>query len=102
MRMSSSAARSRIRRWPITGCRCSSRRRSATGSSAGGESGNEARPCDYAWVLGLREQCMAADISFCFHQTGARFVKDGRMYRIHRRYQHSQARKAGINYKIGR
>ena len=35
--------------------------------SAGGESGNEARPCDYAWVLGLREQCVAADISFCFH-----------------------------------
>lgn len=45
--------------------------------SAGGESGNEARPCDYAWVLGLREQCVAADISFCFHQTGARFVKTG-------------------------
>lgn len=70
--------------------------------SAGGESGNEARPCDYAWVLGLREQCVAADISFCFHQTGARFVKDGRMYRIHRRYQHSQARKAGIDYRLKR
>ena len=64
--------------------------------------GNEARPCDYAWVLGLREQCVAADISFCFHQTGARFVKDGRMYRIHRRYQHSQARKAGIDYRLKR
>ena len=69
---------------------------------SGGESGNEARPCDYAWVLGLREQCVAADISFCFHQTGARFVKDGRMYRIHRRYQHSQARKAGIDYRLKR
>ena len=34
MRMSSSAARSKIRRWPITGCCCSSRRRSATGSSS--------------------------------------------------------------------
>ena len=53
-------------------------------------------------AIGLREQCVAADISFCFHQTGARFVKDGRMYRIHRRYQHSQARKAGIDYRLKR
>ena len=67
--------------------------------SAGGESGNEARPCDYAWVLALREQCVSADIPFCFHQTGARLLKDGRLYRIPRRYQHSQARKAGVNYK---
>lgn len=70
--------------------------------SAGGESGNEARPCDYDWVLSLREQCVAADISFCFHQTGARFVKDGRLYRIRRMYQHSQARKARIDYRIRR
>ena len=70
--------------------------------SAGGESGNEARPCDYAWVLALREQCVSADIPFCFHQTGAQLLKDGRLYRIPRRYQHSQARKAGINYRIDR
>lgn len=68
--------------------------------SAGGESGNEARPCDYDWVMSLREQCVAADVSFCFHQTGARFVKDGHLYRIRRSYQHSQARKAGIDYRI--
>ena len=67
--------------------------------SAGGESGNEARPCDFAWVLALRELCVSADIPFCFHQTGARLLKDGRLYRIPRRYQHSQARKAGVNYK---
>ena len=67
--------------------------------SAGGESGNEAQPCDYAWVLALREQCVSADIPFCFHQTGARLLKDGRLYHIPRRYQHSQARKAGVNYK---
>ena len=66
--------------------------------AAGGESGNEARPCDYAWVLGLREQSVAAGISFWFHQTGARLVKDGRLYRIRRCYQHAQARKAGIDY----
>lgn len=70
--------------------------------SAGGESGHEARPCNYDWVLALREQCLTAGISFCFHQTGARFVKDGRLYRIHRRFQHAQARKARIDYRFKR
>ena len=70
--------------------------------SVGGESGNEARPCNYDWVLSIRRQCVAADIPFVFHQTGARLVKDGRLYRIRRPYQHSQARKAGIDYKAKR
>lgn len=33
---------------------------------------------------------------------GARLKKDGRIFRIARRYQHTQARKAAIDYKIGR
>lgn len=70
--------------------------------SAGGESGLDARPCDYAWVLDIREQCVRAGIPFRFHQTGARLVKDGRMYRIPRRFQISQARKAGIDFRIGK
>lgn len=70
--------------------------------SAGGESGNDARPCDYDWVLGIRRQCVEADIPFCYHQTGARLLKDGRLYRIRRPFQHSQARKAGIDYKVKR
>jgi hypothetical protein len=36
-------------------------------------------------------------VAFYFKQTGARFQKDGRLYRIPRRLQHAQARKAGIN-----
>ena len=52
--------------------------------SVGGESGNEARPCNYDWILSIRRQCVAADIPFVFHQTGARLVKDGRLYRIRR------------------
>jgi len=66
--------------------------------SAGGESGTEARVCDFDWLLDLRNQCMEADVAFSFHQTGAYFKKDGRIYRIKRKYQHSQAKKAGINY----
>ncbi|BBL09540.1 hypothetical protein A5CPYCFAH4_17640 [Alistipes onderdonkii subsp. vulgaris] len=53
-------------------------------------------------MLSIRRQCVAADIPFAFHQTGARLVKDGRLYRIRRPYQHSQARKAGIDYKAKR
>lgn len=64
-----------------------------------GESGIGARICDFDWILDLRRQCMAADIPFCFHQTGARLRKNGRVYYIGRQYQISQAQKAGIDYK---
>lgn len=66
-----------------------------------GESGVEARPCDYDWILSVRQQCVERDIPFRFHQTGARLVKDGRMYRIPRKFQLSQAHKANIDYRIG-
>lgn len=64
----------------------------------GGESGSEARVCDYGWVLGLREQCVKTGVAFKFRQTGAVLRKDGRVYRIPRLEQHKQARRAGINY----
>ncbi|MCQ2974112.1 MAG: phage Gp37/Gp68 family protein [Bacteroidales bacterium] len=69
--------------------------------SVGGESGINARPCNYDWILKIREQCISHDIPFRFHQTGAFFIKDGHTYRIHRKYQLSQAHKANIDYKIG-
>lgn len=69
---------------------------------AGGESGSGARPCDFDWVLALRRQCVAAGVPFRYHQTGARLVKDGRLYRIDRRLQHAQARKAGIDFMVER
>lgn len=63
----------------------------------GGESGNNARVCDYQWVLSLREQCKRKGVAFHFKQTGARFRKNGKLYRIKRKYQHSQAKKADID-----
>ncbi|MDD6807644.1 MAG: DUF5131 family protein [Oscillospiraceae bacterium] len=66
-----------------------------------GESGVGVRPCNYDWVLKIREQCVEKDVAFRFHQTGAYFIKDGKMYRIHRRHQITQALKADIDYKIG-
>lgn len=62
-----------------------------------GESGAEARICDYNWVLNIRQQCVRANVPFTFHQTGAKFVKDGKLYDIKRKYQISQANKANIN-----
>lgn len=66
---------------------------------AGGESGHEARPCDFNWVMALHDLCVEQNVSFWFKQTGARFIKDGKMYSVIRCLQHSQARKAGINFK---
>ena len=65
--------------------------------SAGGESGYRARACHYDWVLGLRLQCFEAEISFSFHQTGANFIKNGKVYRIPKKLQRKQAQKAGID-----
>ncbi|HAO68806.1 MAG TPA: hypothetical protein DCR31_01860 [Ruminococcaceae bacterium] len=66
--------------------------------TVGGESGNEARLCRYEWVLDLRRQCMLRGIPFRFMQTGARFERDGRIFRVPRKFQHSQAKKAGLDY----
>ncbi len=69
--------------------------------SVGGESGVLARVCDYEWILDLRRQCLEKDVPFRFHQTGAKLLKDGKLYRIRRPFQITQARKAGIDFRIG-
>ncbi len=65
---------------------------------AGGESGYQARPCNFDWVMELHDSCVENGVSFWFKQTGSKFVKDGKPYPIKRQLQHSQARKAGINF----
>ena len=67
--------------------------------SAGGESGSAARVLDFEWIKGLRRQCIETGTEFHFHQTGARLLKDGRLYRIPRSHQHSQAKRAGVDIK---
>ncbi len=68
---------------------------------AGGESGDGARVCNYEWVLGLRRCCEETGTAFHFKQTGAKFLKDGRLYRVPRKDQLSQARKANIDLAAG-
>ncbi len=67
--------------------------------SAGGESGPGARVCDYSWIEELHRQCEENGITFYYHQTGAKLLKDGRIYSIPRPLQHSQAHKAGLDTK---
>jgi protein gp37 len=44
---------------------------------AGGESGVRARPMDITWGRDLRDQCVAAGVSFFFKQWGGRTAKAG-------------------------
>ncbi len=68
--------------------------------TVGGESGRDARVCDYDWVLNIREQCINSNVSFHFKQTGAHFLKDGRLYNIPRNQQMAQANRARIDFKL--
>lgn len=65
--------------------------------TVGGESGKQARPCHYEWVLDIRRQCIEAGISFHFMQTGANFIKDGRRYILDHSTQMQQAGKDDID-----
>lgn len=65
--------------------------------TVGGESGLNARPCHYEWVLDVRRQCREAGIGFHFKQTGGNFHKYGKHYRLLHRVQLSQAARAGID-----
>lgn len=64
----------------------------------GGESGIEARICDFDWINSIRDQCLSKNVSFHFKQTGSHFVKNGKLYYVPRKEQHRQAKKAAINY----
>lgn len=66
--------------------------------AVGGESGENARVCDFDWVLDIRRQCIEAGVPFHFQQTGARLKKDGKLYKIKRKFQHAQARRANLEY----
>lgn len=65
--------------------------------SVGGESGLNARICNYDWVLSLHNQCKESGTKFTFRQTGRKFLKDNKLYTIQRKDMFSQARKARLN-----
>ena len=69
--------------------------------SCGGESGDDARVMDYAWVLQTHIQCVKYGVPFSFHQTGTHFRRGGRIYTVPRKDQELQAKKARIDYQPG-
>lgn len=64
----------------------------------GGESGENARECNYEWILNTRAQCVKNNVSFYFKQTGAHFIKNNKLYKVPRNKQLLQASKANINF----
>ena len=66
--------------------------------AADGESGYDARVCDYNWVLHIRDQCVRKNVKFTFRQTGSKLKKDGNVYNIPRKEHFKQAKLANINF----
>ena len=65
--------------------------------TVGGETGREARECDYDWVLKIREQCVSAGITFWFKNTGSFFKRDGVVQKVNPFKQNGLAKELGIN-----
>ena len=67
-----------------------------------GESGREARECDYDWVLPIREQCIAADVTFWFKSSGSLFKKDGILQKVNPFQQVNLAKELDISILDGK
>ncbi len=70
--------------------------------TVGGETGREARICNYDWVLDIREQCVKAGTSFWFKNTGSLFKYDGTVQKINPFKQSCVANEFGINILNGK
>ena len=68
----------------------------------GGETGREARICNYDWVLAIREQCVKAGITFWFKNTGSLLKYNGTVQKINPFKQSSVAKEFGINILNGK
>lgn len=70
--------------------------------TVGGETGREARVCDYDWVLRIREQCVNAGVTFWFKNTGSFFRREGVIEKVNPFKQTSMARELGIDISDGK
>jgi protein gp37 len=70
--------------------------------SVGGETGREARMCNYDWVLDIREQCVKARITFWFKNTGSLFKYNDTVQKINLFKQSSMAKEFGITILNGK
>ena len=69
--------------------------------TVGGETGREARECDYEWVLNIREQCVKTNTTFWFKNTGSLFKHNGIVEKINPFKQTGIAKELGINILDG-
>lgn len=67
-----------------------------------GESGRDARVCNYDWVLDIREQCKTAGITFWFKSTGSFFRRDGVVEKINPFKQGNIAKELNISISDGK
>jgi protein gp37 len=65
--------------------------------SVGGETGREARVCDYDWVLDIRDQCVESGVTFWFKNTGSFFKRNGTVEKINPFKQNAVAKELGID-----
>ena len=70
--------------------------------TVGGETGREARECNYEWVLNIREQCLKSDVTFWFKNTGSLFRHDSKVEKINPYKQASVAKELGIDISDGK
>ena len=70
--------------------------------TVGGETSREARICNYDWVLDIREQCVKANVTFWFKNTGALFKQDDIVKKINPFKQTTVAKELGINILNGK
>ena len=65
--------------------------------TVGGETGRDARECNYDWVLQIREQCAASGATFWFKNTGSLFRWNGTIRKVNPFKQNSLAKELGMN-----
>lgn len=70
--------------------------------TVGGETSREARICNYDWVLDIREQCVKANVTFWFKNTGSLFKQDDIVKKINPFKQTTVAKELGINILNGK
>jgi len=70
--------------------------------TVGGETGRDARECDYGHVLDIREQCVNAKVTFWFKNTGSYFKRDGVVQKINPFKQNSAAKALDIDILDGK
>ncbi len=70
--------------------------------TVGGETGRNARVCNYEWVLKIRETCVIANKTFWFKNSGSFFEKDGVIKKINPFDQTTLAKSFNIDISEGK